>query len=169
MILELLNKNNGERKQNAGFGVIEALVGVSILFTATMFVYFSMSLFLNSRAELLLKTQSLYLAEEGLEIMRYIRDEDWEVLNTELSTDTTYYLLAGSDQVGTTTVPEVIDGTFTRSFVLHDVYRDDVTTDISSGGAGTSIDSDAREVEMRVYYGTGTTTLTTILTNLFGI
>lgn len=169
MIREQLNKINTRDQYISGFGVVEALIGVSILVTASIFVYFSMSLFLNTRAELLLKTQSLYLAEEGLEVLRYLRDEDWSVLGTELSTDTTYYLLAGSDEVGTTTVPEVIDGTFTRSFVLRDVYRDDVTTDVSAGGAGTSIDSDAKEVEMSVFYGTGTTTLTTILTNLFGI
>lgn len=158
---------NNHRRSH-GTLLIEVALGVAILSIVVVMVTLVMTLFLDARDVVLTKTKALYLAEEGIEVMRYMRDADWNILSTELSTGTTYYFLLNPTVVATTTVPEVIDGSFYREFELRDVYRNSVSDDIDiSGGGGTYIDDSIVEVEVRVGYGGSTTTLRTLLGNIF--
>lgn len=153
-----------------GISLVEVVVGVTLLALVVVVVLHSMTLFLAARGEIMQKTKALYLAEEGLEILRYLRDEDWNVLSSELSVDTPYYLVASSTFVGTTTQPELIDGVYLRTFELKEVYRNNSSDDIVASTSGSNyVDAGSREVVMRVGFADSTTTVRTVLTNLFDI
>ena len=57
-----------------GMGLLEVVVSVSIV--AVVLVFFSNTFvqFINTGKQVTEKTQALYLAEEGLELMRFVRD-----------------------------------------------------------------------------------------------
>jgi hypothetical protein len=118
--------------------------------------------FINSSHEVADETQALYLAEEGQELVRFIRDNDWTNISS-LSIGVDYYLDIQTSDITTTATPEVI-GRFTRSFSLEDVERDSDDDIVSSG----SVDSGSRYVTVSVEWGTPvrTVSLTSILTNI---
>lgn len=60
-----------------GVGVVEVLVGSAILVLVLFAFVSSLSLYSEASRDALKHTQALFLAEEGLELARAIRDEDW--------------------------------------------------------------------------------------------
>lgn len=149
-----------------GVSVIEVLIGVGIFALVTVFVTHSISLFLESADRSQHSLRALYLAEEGHEALRYLRDENWDTIDN-LSVDTTYYLSMSAASVATTTTPEVINGYYNRSFVLREVYRDSDDDIVASTTVGASLDTGSRFVVMRVGWGSEEVSLQTLLTNIF--
>ena len=86
------------------------------------------------------------LAEEGLEVLRFIKKDGWAALSAIPSGDTRYLALSGSAWSVTNT-PETVDGLFSRSFKVYDVARDGADNIVSVGG---SVDPDTRLFEVTV-------------------
>lgn len=150
-----------------GVTVIEVLIGAAMVSTIVIMVLVTLSLFLDSRQELLTKTKSLYAAEQGIEMLRWLRDDNWNAIAT-IPLNTTYYLSVATSTLGVSATPEVLEGTLRREFVARSVYRDGTTDDIvASTTAGAVIDTGAREIEMRVGDGQSTSTLFVVLTDIF--
>jgi type II secretory pathway pseudopilin PulG len=114
-------KRNTIYERACGVTAVEMLVGMSILAVMFTAVSFSIMQFINTGRNVAERTQALFLAEEAIEMVRYIRDAEWEHIE-ELNDGTTYYLAVTGGTIGTTTVPEVI-GEYTRSFVIESVER----------------------------------------------
>lgn len=150
-----------------GISIVEVLFGVSIFALITIFTTQSISLFLEAGNRAQEEMQAVYLATEGLEVIRFIRDENWDTL-ADLAVDTPYYLAMTPTTLATTTVPEVI-GVYERSFVLRDVYRNAVDDIVASTTPGAAIDSGSTYVQMNVRWGSETLTLDALLTNIFNI
>ncbi len=151
--------------RQSGVSLIEVMVAVSIIASMLGVVGFSVQSYVNARANLVNDMKALYLAEEGYEILRALRDDDWTTLS-DLTIGSTYYLSVSTTTIATTTTQEIIDGEFYRSFVLDEVYRDgddDVTV---STTPGATVDPDTLEMTMSVGGPSGTTTLRALLTNL---
>ena len=62
------------------------------------------------------KTKALYLAEEGIEMLRYLRDDDWNYLESSLNRDTIYYFDPSASDINVTGSPEIIDSDYYREF-----------------------------------------------------
>lgn len=102
-------------------------------------------------------------------MLRYLRDEDWAAL-TGLTVDAAYYLDVADTTVDTTGTAEVIDGTYTRSFILHNAYRDSDDDLVASTTGGASIDAGGHIVVTKVTWGSGNEIrLESLLTNIFDI
>jgi len=151
-----------------GFTVIEILVGVSLLALIVIFTTHSLTLHFASGALVQQKTKALYLAEEGQEILRYLRDEDWNAI-TDLTADTQYYFAVATSTVATTTSLELIDTRYTRSFVLREAYRDANDDLVASTTGGSSIDTGSYIAEVSVVWGANSVSLDGLLTNVFDI
>lgn len=145
-----------------GLTLIEVLIGVAIAGLVIVFIAHTITLFTAASEEALDRTQALYLAEEGIEILRYLRDADWNTIENELSVGTTYYFDVSTTTLATTTVVETI-GQFTRSFELSEVERDSDDDIISSGG---TVDSGSRFATVTVSWGSESVSLTSLLTDL---
>lgn len=152
--------------QQKGISLVEVVIGVAIAGLVIVFVSHTITLFLATSEETLNRTKALYLAEEGQEILRYIRDMDWDEIDAlTVPAGTTYYLEVTDTTLSTTTTAEVIDSTYTREFVLSSVERDgndDITT------SGTP-DDGSLFVTFTVDWGISSTSLTTLLTNIHNI
>lgn len=152
---------------NKGVSAIEILVGVSIAALILIFASDTLAQFLNISHDVSEKTQALYLAEEGLELMRYVRDNNWTSLSA-LTVGNTYYLNPSSTSVGVGSTPETI-GDFSRSVILHNVYRTPTTYDIvASTTSGSALDADAKYVTVVVSWGSpaDSVSLTSILADI---
>jgi hypothetical protein len=86
------------------------------------------------------------LAEEGLEVLRFYKKDNWATLAAIPSGSTKYLTLTGSTWSMTDT-PEMIDGVFSRSFQVFDVMRDGADNIVSTGG---TIDPNIRLFRMTV-------------------
>ena len=150
-----------------GVTSLEVVMAVSIAGVIIAYAGNVIAQFVSSARDVTSQTQALYLAEEGLELIRFIRDEDWSDI-TSLPLATTRYLNITATDIEPSTSPEII-GDFTRSFQVTNVYRNSSTDDIVASTTGGSVaDPDSKYVTVSVSWDTPTTTvsLTSILTNI---
>ncbi len=151
-----------------GVSLVEVLVGVSIVATMLVVIGYAINSYVAARAALLNNTKATYLAEEGLEIIRAVRDNDWTTIDA-LPTNTPRYLSVSTTTFAIVTTPEVIDGQFYRTFTVRPVYRNASDDIVASTTAGASVDDGSRQIDMYVGGPSGTTTLQAIITNLYAI
>jgi type II secretory pathway pseudopilin PulG len=153
--------------QERGITAIEVVIGVAIAALILIFVSNTIALFINAGRTASERTKALYLVEDGLELVRFVRDERWSNISS-LSTNSTHYLNVTPTTITTTVTPEYIDG-YRRSFRIQNVYRNSTTDDIvASTTSGSVVDTGSKYVTMTVEWGNPTTSLsmTSILVDL---
>lgn len=156
----------GSSKSRSGFGLIEVVIGASIITLSFLAIILAFnSTILLSRHNLAV-AQANYLLSEGLEAVRYLRNESWANIN-QLSVNEDYYLVWSGGTWQLSSTPILIDGRFDRKIRLAEVVRDG-NGQISESG---SIDPDTYQVEVIVDWLSGSATstkqVTTYLTNLY--
>ena len=154
-------------QKEKGFGLIEIVVSVAII--GTVFFSFSsfyrQALLMNQRTTTLIQTNMLLV--EGVEVIKFFRDDSWSLNITTLATDTPHYLIfnSGDWEVVSTSTP--IDSVFTRWFVIDDVCRD-ANDDIAAVG---TYDANTIKVTMNVASSqrnsTTTESVATYIANIF--
>jgi len=154
-------------KHEKGSSLIEMIVGLSLLvFLVLSFVisfnYFIRTSFLGTKT-----TQSYFLAEEGIEALKSMRNNSWNIFINPLLPGQNYYLYFNGSNWESTTSPSTVDVIFTRKFTVENIYRD-VNGDISISG---TLDSGTKKINVSVSYMVKDTVLTknlsTIITNIF--
>ena len=152
-----------------GVTVVEVMVSLFIFSLVLVFIFQTFTLFFNAQQRVLEHTQALFFAEEGIEILKYIRDDDWVDIDSR-TVGTRYYLAVASTTASITTTPEVIDGRYTRSFILRAGYRTAGNDLVPSTTSGSSVDGDTYIVESYVNWGDGEEVeLQGLLTNIHDI
>lgn len=151
-----------------GFVLVEAVIAAAVVATVLASVVGALLLTLRSSLADTSKTQSSFLAEEGLEALRIMRDDSW---NTNIASHTSgvkFYLTFDGTTWRATNTNIFIDKKFERSVVFSDVYRDSNQDIVSSGG---TLDSNTKKVTVSVSWSdinaTTTRSLSTYLTNVF--
>lgn len=157
------------QKSTRGVSVVEVMIGLVIFSIIFVFIFHTLTLFFGSQTLTLESTQALYLAEEGQEAVRYLRDEDWNALSA-LSKDTEYTLAIATTTIDAVAGTTLIDGKYTRSFFLHDAHRNSDDDFVASTTSGASVDSGSLLVTVRVTWGEDEQVqLYSLLTNLHDI
>lgn len=151
-----------------GITLIEVVVAVGIVAVAIVAIGFSVNAFVDARSALLHNARAVYLAEEGYEILRAVRDDSWNTLDA-LSINNTHYLDVSTTTLAISGTPEVIDGIYYRSFEFTAVYRDGNDDVTASTTPGATIDNDMLEVEVSVFGPTGTSSMTALISNIYAI
>jgi Tfp pilus assembly protein PilV len=147
-------KNKKYYSRRSGFGLIEIVVGVSLLSVFLVGVGSVAQRSLVTSRLSLQETKANFLLEEGSEVMRFFRDTAW-VNISGLSTTTTYYLSYGSVWA-TTTTANTVDGIFTRTVTVADVKRD-ANDDIASSG---TYDAGTKKITITLSWPNGLATST---------
>lgn len=152
--------------KKSGFGMVEAIVAISIIGIFAVLAISVNTFF----AEISMKNKNFitasFLAEEGFEAIKFLRDTSWNSNIQTLSNNTDYYLYFNSSWIATTTIQS--ENNFYRTFSVNEVYRDGSGSIVSSGG---TLDMGTKFVEIEVAWPTKTGTSTKILkgyiTNIF--
>lgn len=152
---------------NKGIGIIEIIVVVAIagiaLFGISGISSYALGV-MNDRKALL---EAEYLAEEGMEAVRSVRDESWTANIAALAMAVNYYpVIFGSKWTLSATNPGLINGRYARRAVFENVNRDGSDNIVSSGG---TLDSNTKKVTVYVSWteknGNKEISLITYLTN----
>lgn len=134
----------------AGFSLVEVLIAVAIL-VSLFFAIASQFSDMRSTVERTSKqTQAGFLLEEGVEVAKLLRSKSYLTYIEPLATSTPYYLFWNSttSSWSATTTPQVIDQSFTREFILEEVYRD-ANGDIAPAGV---LDPGSRKLTVTVFW-----------------
>ena len=150
-----------------GFGLIEALIAASIVASFIVVLVSINTYYANVALQKGPLIKASFLADEGIEAIKSMRDQSWTSNIVPLSNNTNYYLtFNGSGWAATQSVSWI--GIFERILILHSVNRD-INDNITL--VGGSLDPDARLVEVRVsWFDRGATTTKvakTYITDIF--
>ena len=116
-----------------GISLVETVVGAGIISIVLLGLGAVAQLTLNSARVSTQRLEAAFLASEGVEAEKSMRDGGWAANIVPLGTTTTYYLLYDSGYSATSTEPARVDGVFKRSFAVGEVFRD-TNFDIASSG-----------------------------------
>ena len=144
----------------AGFGLIEVLIASAIISASLIALASVVQISFRISSETFKTTKAEFLAEEGLEVMLILRNDSWLSNISSLSTSTPYYPIFStttSSWEATSTNPGLIDGRYTRTITIEEVYRRDSDHDIV---ASTSPDTKTLD--------TGTIQVVTYIADIFG-
>ena len=150
-----------------GMSLVEVLVAIFIFTIILSSLILISNMYLSGAGDNLKITQAAYLAEEGIEAVKTIRDSGWANISS-LNSGQTYYLYFNTVSWQATTT-KIYSDSFLRSFILEDVKRDPSTKDISDSGV---FDSNDKTKKLTVFVSwpgkTGTTTksLKTYITDI---
>lgn len=156
------------RLKDRGFGMIEVVIGFTVLSVSLFSIagFFQTALRASRATES--AVQSDYLLEEGVEVLKSLRDSNYTNNFKNLSTTTTYYLAWNGTSWVSTTTKTIIDSKFERKYTLADGKRDANSDIVSSGTA----DVDLKLATVSVIWwspviGTTTRSIQAYITNLF--
>lgn len=155
-------------RPQAGITLIEIVVAIAIIASIVIAVGYAVTTYVEARSHLLIDTKAMYLAEEGYEIVRSLRDDDWSNIGS-LANGTIYYLDVTATTIAVGATAEVIDADFVRSFMLELVYRNASDDIVAAATPGATIDPGSKLLIMSVASPNGTTTVQAILTNLYAL
>jgi len=146
-----------------GFGLLEAVIAIAVV-SASLFSLAAVSqLSFRASSESARDIKAGFLAEEGFEALKTIRDSGWANIGA-LNQGQDYYLVFSGGSWQATSAPQLVDGIFARKFVLSPVYRD-ASDNISPSGA---LDSDSLRVTLDLSWGQGKNKeFITYIVNLF--
>jgi type II secretory pathway pseudopilin PulG len=156
------------RSAQSGVTLVEVVIGIGIISVSLVAIGLSINTYVAARSALLNNLKATYLAEEGYEIIRAVRDTNWNTIDA-LTANGTYYLDVSGATPAITTSPEIIDTNFRRSFVLRAIYRNGSDDIVSSTTVGAVIDDGSRQFDIFVSGPNGTTTFQAVLSNIYAI
>ena len=150
-----------------GFSLVEVVVGAAIMLLIVFGVVSTYLFYLRISISNPLRVKATLMAEEGIEVLKFLRDGHWSsVGNLAVSTD--YYLNFDGLNWSISEEPQYSDLRFDRKFTVENVYRDLGGNIVSSGG---TFDPGTKKIIMEMNWRTqgGTTTrhLSTYLANIF--
>lgn len=153
-----------------GFSLVEIVVGSAIIGTVFVSMIATYGAYVKASFQNASIIKSAYLAEEGIEALKTLRDRSFSSNIASLTASTTYSLDFSSGFWKSTTTPETIDSGYKRSFVLFSVYRDS-NSDITLSGGTLDLNTKKATVTITIVPpatgATTTKTLSAYITNIF--
>ncbi|MDO8510319.1 MAG: hypothetical protein Q7S15_01705 [bacterium] len=150
-----------------GFGLVEVLIGASILGASLVGMVAAYNRYLRASFVNTDSIKAAFLLEEGLEAVRSLRDDGWDMMVAPLAVGTNYFLAFENGKWKATTINIFLDSKFERRFVFADVYRDGNDDIVSSGTLDTGTRKVTVTVSWATTYGTSTKTIASYITDMF--
>ena len=156
---------------NKGFGLVEIVIASAVI-SSSIFSLSTISV-LGSRLQRqsLEKIRANFLAEEGLEAMRFLRDKSWNENLANLSPGTNYYIsfATTTSEWGIGSIAQPFpDSFFERKVTAENVSRDSNDNITLSGGTN---DPDSKKITVHISWqernATTTISLSTYLSDIF--
>ena len=156
----------------AGFGLLEIVIASAVVGTSIFALSAAAVLSNRLQSQSSDKIRANFLAEEGIEVMRFLRDKSWNTNLANLFQGTNYYVnfstITSRWSVGQSVEPYIVS-LFERKISVDRVYRDLDDNIVSSGGAE---DVDSKKITVIVSWkerggATSTVSLSTYLSDIF--
>ena len=154
-----------------GFGLIEIVIAAAIIGATIFSLYSVFVLATKLESQSANKVRANFLAEEGLEALRHLRDRSWSASLAPLSAGNDYYIsfiVASSTWRVSQTNPGLVDSLLTRKITVENINRDGSFNIVSSGGV---LDPDTKKINVEISWpergATSTIKVSTYLANMF--
>ncbi len=124
--LKTLNPKPYTLNTRKGFGLIEIIIASAIIAVAFSSLGLTILSAFRVTDEDIEKIQAGFLAEEGIEVLRFLRGEGWEGRIASLEKERAYFPVLNPVSSSWTLEerdPGPIDGKWNRTIVVGDVYR----------------------------------------------
>lgn len=148
--------------------LVEAVIGTAVFLAVLIPLMSVFNTAVTTSRDNIYKIQASLLAEEGLEVVRLLRDNGWTANIAPHSSGSTFYLSFDGTNWVSSVNNVFIDNQFERKVIFYDVNRDGSKNIVLSGG---TLDSDIKHVAVFVSWKSGNATTTkileTYLTNIF--
>lgn len=123
-----------KRSTERGISLLEVVVAIAVAFVLLFSISEVATLSLRVLADKKREYRAVLYLSEGAEAIRAMRDESWDAKIAPLSASTTYYLVATVNSWNVANAdPGKLDGTFTRTLVPQNVWRDGADAIAPSG------------------------------------
>lgn len=131
----------------SGFSVMEIIVAASLFVIFVAGIYQILIFSTKSIHQSARKVEAAYLVQEGIEVVRTLRNNGWAANVAPLVVGQIYYPeIASGSWILSSANPGVLSEIYTRTVVLDTVYRD-ASDDIASSG---DVDPDIRKITVNV-------------------
>jgi len=158
-------------KRNKGSLLIEVLIATAIIATSILASLGVLGTMARLQYRNTARIQASFLADEGIEAVKTLRNASWNTNIKNLTLGSKYYLYWNNHTWNINASTTLIDGQFLRYFQLYNVYRDASFNIVASTTGGATIDTDMREMIMSIDWkdeaGTSSKSIDTYLYNLF--
>ncbi len=146
-----------KRETKKGFGLVEVIVSASIVALIVSSVVSAYIFHFRVGLDTVSRVQATLLAEEGIEVVKFLRDESWNSKILPLALNTDYFLYSTSSVWQATTTEITLLNKFKQTIRFSDVKR--LANGDISESTGT-VDSGTRKITTTVSWplSTGTTT-----------
>lgn len=142
-------------KNKKGIGAIEIIIGAAIISLVLLGVGVAFNNSLKASRIINKRVQANFLAQEGIEALRMMRDNGWQNISG-LSDGNNYYFSWSGSSWATSTQNVFIDGTFERKLTVLNAYRDG-NDDIAQSG---TLDPNTKKATISVSWRDGLSTTT---------
>lgn len=130
-------------------GLIDIIISIAIIAIAFWSIFQVALLCTSVMRESEKRETAVYLAEEAIEVVRFLRDESWSSNIAPVTTEADYFpVISGTDWMLTTTDPGPVSQLYRRIVKFDNVYRD-ANDDISDSGTE---DPDSRKVIISILW-----------------
>ena len=165
----LTKHKNIHHHYSSGFGLIEIIIGVSIISLSLVGIVTAFNLFMRTGLTNTEKIQATYILEEGVKAFRHIRDSGWLSNIDTLARGIPYYMVFDGSGWEATTTQSLIDNIFDRTVTIEDVYRRDSDNDIvaSTSLDSNTLDPNTKQITAKVLWDGKKVNMTTYFTNIF--
>ena len=126
--------------QKAGFGLTEVVIGTGLFLVIALSLVVTLTSFLQRTLQHTPELQASFLLEEGMEVVRFFRDQSWSAsLGGGWSEGVPYAaVFNGSEWYMVSTSTPMIDATFLRTITYAPVERDAEDNIVYPGGSVVS-------------------------------
>lgn len=162
------DENRAGRGRSRGAGLVEVVVGVGLLSIVLTGLVAAFHLYLAASVRNVERVAASFLAEEGLEVVRYLRDAGWDANIAPRPLATSLFLSYDGASWEATTTPVL--GAFRRTVTFTEAFRKTSDGDIVSASSTDpkAADPDARRVAVAVEGAGVDLEVVSYITDLFG-
>lgn len=143
-------------KSSKGLSIVELVVAVAIITIFLSAIVFAFNSFLKLSSNNIKNVKAVYLAEETMEVMKFLKSVDWVLNIAPLNSNQDYFLNFTGDSWEIVSTENMIDE-FERKFVLQDVLRDAEGKIVESGG---NLDLGTKKLTVYISWQSGIATTT---------
>lgn len=134
-------------KNKQGFSVAEIMMVIVVFAIFSVSIYQALIFYHKSMKGAVNKVAAIYLAQEGIEAVRSLRNKSWDDNIFDLDEAIVYYpVLVGDEWTLSTTNPGPIDGAYIRTVELDEVFRNS-SDDIDTAGAE---DPNTKKIQVKI-------------------
>lgn len=158
-----------KKEKIKGAGIVEAIVAISVASIAFASLLTAGAYFIRGGLFATDQAQALFLLDESVEVVRFLRDDSYSMNITPLIGAGPMHLVPSTHHWSATTTHSLVHGRYTRTIEIEEVYRRNSDDDIvpASSAEAKYVDPGTVLLTIHIAWGGGALESATFVTDLY--